>query len=130
MESSKKHLIVNRKSKKSELIHQQSRPTLLKSVNLQYITLGCLDDGTNESSTKSLMFQVCTISFTLFIDIEHSKLLFCNSIKKKLKGFFARNFARNHEKKNNTWTIRCLVDDSFVPSSKQPSVLYCKLTDF
>ena len=30
----------------------------VKSVNLQYITLGCLDDGTNESSTKSLMFQV------------------------------------------------------------------------
>ena len=29
-----------------------------KSVNLQLITLGCLDDGTNESSTKNLMFQV------------------------------------------------------------------------
>ena len=28
----------------------------MKSVNLQYITLGCLDDGTNESSTKRLMF--------------------------------------------------------------------------
>ena len=28
-----------------------------KSVNLQYITLGCLDDGTNESSTKSPMLQ-------------------------------------------------------------------------
>ena len=33
-------------------------------------------------------------------------------------------------KRNNTWNIRLLVDDSFVPSSKQPSVLYCKLTDF
>ena len=32
--------------------------------------------------------------------------------------------------KNNTWNIRLLVDDSFVPSSKQPSVLYCRLTDF
>ena len=29
-----------------------------KSVNLQYITLSCLDAGTNKSSTKSLMFQV------------------------------------------------------------------------
>ena len=29
-----------------------------KSVNLQYITLACLDDGTNESSTKRMMFQV------------------------------------------------------------------------
>ena len=28
-----------------------------KSVNLQYITLGCLDDGTNELLTKSLMFE-------------------------------------------------------------------------
>ena len=29
-----------------------------KSVNLQYITLSCSDDATNESLTKSLMFQV------------------------------------------------------------------------
>ena len=42
---------------------------------------------------------------------------------------FAKNFARNHEK-NNTCNIRCLVDDSFVPSSKQPSIIYCRLTDF
>ena len=27
---------------------------------------------------------------------------------------FAKNFARNYEKKNNTWNIRCLVDESFV----------------
>ena len=32
--------------------------------------------------------------------------------------------------KNNTWNIRLLVDNSFVPSSKQPSVIYCRLTDF
>ena len=31
---------------------------ILKSINLQYITLGCLDNGTNKLSTKSLMFQV------------------------------------------------------------------------
>ena len=31
---------------------------ILGTVNLQYITLGCLDDGTNKSSTKSLMFHV------------------------------------------------------------------------
>ena len=31
-------------------------PTIYKSVNLQYNTLGCLDDGTNESSTKCLTF--------------------------------------------------------------------------
>ena len=41
---------------------QQQQPqvatTVQSNVNLQFITLGCLDDGTNESSTKSLMFQV------------------------------------------------------------------------
>ena len=33
-------------------------PNHLKSVNLQYSKLGLLDNGTNESSTKRLMFQV------------------------------------------------------------------------
>ena len=33
-------------------------------------------------------------------------------------------------KKNDTWNMRLLVDDLFVPSSKQPSVIYCRLTDF
>ena len=42
---------------------------------------------------------------------------------------FAKNFARNHEK-NNTWNIRRLVYNTFVPTSKPPSVLYCKLMDF
>ena len=32
--------------------------TIKKSVNLQYNTLGRLDHGTNESSTKRLIFQV------------------------------------------------------------------------
>ena len=57
---------------------------------------------------------------------------FCNFIKKirnKLKGFLQR-ILKEIMKKNNTWNIRHLVDDSFVPSSKGPSVLYCKLTDF
>ena len=34
------------------------------------------------------------------------------------------------KKRNDTWNIRLMVDDSFVPSSKQPSVIYCILTDF
>ena len=33
-------------------------------------------------------------------------------------------------KKDNTWNIRLLVDDLFVPSSKQPSVIYSRLTVF
>ena len=48
---------------------------LQKFVNLQYITLVCLDNGTNESSSKSLMFQVLFF-FILFIDLGHSKLFF------------------------------------------------------
>ena len=32
-------------------------------------------------------------------------------------------------KKNDTWNIRRLVDDSFGPSFQQTSVIYCKLTD-
>ena len=48
-----------------------------KSVNLQYNTLGRLDDGTNELWTKSLMFQVLFFSI-LFIDLgsQNSLLLF------------------------------------------------------
>ena len=72
--------------------------SILKSVNLQYITLGCLDDGTNKSSTKSLMFQL--LFFYTFYRLRAPKTLyFYNFIKKlenKLKG---KNFARNHEKK-------------------------------
>ena len=34
---------------------------------------------------------------------------------------FAKNFARNYEKENNTWNIRRLVNESFVPETQQPS---------
>ena len=37
------------------MLQKKYAPIDKKYVNLQYITLGCLDDG---SSTKSLMFQV------------------------------------------------------------------------
>ena len=43
---------------------------------------------------------------------------------------FAKNYARFFEKKNNTWNIRRLVDDSFVPSARRTSILNCKLADF
>ena len=32
--------------------------------------------------------------------------------------------------KKNTWNVRCLVDESFVPLNKQTSVLYFRLSDF
>ena len=89
-----------------------------KSVNLQYITLGCLDDGTNESSTKSLMFQV--LFFYTFYRLRALKTLyfyFCKVIKKlknELKGFLQRILQEIMEK-NNTWNIRCLVNETIVP---------------
>ena len=46
----------------------------MKSVNLQYNTLGCLDDGTNESSTKRLMFQVLFF-FSWFLAKFFAKIL-------------------------------------------------------
>ena len=54
-----------------------------KSVNLQYITLGCLDDGTNESSTKNLMFQ--EFFLYTFYRLRALKTLYshlCNFVKK------------------------------------------------
>ena len=41
-----------------------------------------------------------------------------------------KGFCKKSWKKNNIWNIRRLVDDSFVPSSKRPSIWYCKLTNF
>ena len=57
---------------------------LLKSVNLQYITLGCLDDGTNELSTKSLMSQVL-FCFILFLDLGNSKLFIFTGIPRLVR---------------------------------------------
>ena len=107
----------------------------LKSVNLQYIMLGHLDDGTNGSSTKHLMFQVllffmtsckilCKNPFNLHI------FLFSYKITKiKIKSFESPKSIKKYQKKY-TWNIRFLVDDSFVPSSKLPSMIYLLLTDF
>ena len=46
-----------------------------------------------------------------------------------MKGFF-KEFCKILWKKTNTWNIRRLVDESFVPSAQRTSVLYCRLTDF
>ena len=54
----------------------------------------------------------------------------------KVKSFECPKSIRNNEK-NNTWNIRCLVDEtclvneSFVPAPQRTRVLlYCRLTDF
>ena len=76
-----------------------------KSVNLQYITLGCLDDGTIESATKRLMIQV------LFFFIKSCKIIlqkpfqfiflfFLYKFKRiRLKSFECPKSIRNYEKK-------------------------------
>ena len=78
----------------------------LKSVNLHYITLGFLDDGTNKSSTKSLMFQL--LLFYAFYRLRALKTLyfyFCNFIKKNKKinwKDFCKEFCKKSWKRNNT----------------------------
>ena len=38
------------------------------------------------------------------------------------------NSIRNYEK--NDWNIRCLIDESFIPSTQRANVLYYRLSDF
>ena len=59
--------------------------------------------------------------------MELKTFYFCKFIKKnwkKIETIFEKNFSRN------TWNIRYLVDESFVPANKGTSVLYCRLSDF
>ena len=101
--------------------------SLLKSDNLQYNMLGRWVDGIIVSLTKCLIFQVlfffmisckilCKNPFNLF------SYLFYKITKIEIKSFECLKVYKKY-KKNNTWNIRLLVDDSFVPSYKQPSVI-------
>ena len=89
---------------------------LTKSNNLQYYTLVYGADGTNDSSTKRLTFQA--FFFIISYRLRALKTPYCHFCKSSIY------------EKNNTWNIRRLVDNSFVPSAQQTSVLYCRLTDF
>ena len=88
-------------------------------------------DGTNESLTKRLMFQVFFFLDFLQNSLQKSFIFifffFYEITKIKIKSFECPKSLKSI-KKNNTWNIRLLVDDSFVPSSKQPSIIYCRLT--
>ena len=46
-----------------------------------------------------------------------------------MKGFL-QTILQDFMKTNDTWNIRPLVKESFVPSTRHTSVLYCRLTDF
>ena len=75
------------------------------------------------------------IFFHHFLDLGHSKLfififVIFRKLREKTKRILAKNFARNDEKKiilgtSDTWSAIRLE-----PSSKQTSVIYCRLTDF
>ena len=81
-----------------------------KSINLQHNTLGCLEDGTNESSTKRLMFQV------LFLFLKSCKIL-CKNPFKFLIFFFSFikllrwKFLSAYKK--NAWNVRPLLTSLF-----------------
>ena len=100
----------------------------------QYNTLLCWFTGTNDSSTKRLMFQVLFF-FHDFLQNSLQKwfqfifLFFYKFTKIKTKSFECPKSIRNY-KKNNASNIRRLVDESFVPANQQTSVLYCRLSDF
>ena len=93
---------------------------------------------------KWLFFQasdvLSIISFIISYRLRALKTLcfyFCKFIKKmkkcieswKLKPFLQR-ILQEIMKKNNTWNIKCLVNESFVPVNQGTSILYCRLSDF
>ena len=105
-----------------------------KSINLQYNMLGRLDDGTNESSTKRLMFQIlfffmiscrilCKNTFNLFVHF------FKKNTKLKVKSFECPKSTNSLKKiilgTSDAWSTLRL---SNWPSD--PAWIYLRLTDF
>ena len=106
----------------------------LKSNNLQYNMLVRWFAGTNDLSTKRLMFQVLSF-FHNFLQNSLQKLFqfiflwIYEFTKIRIKSFECPKSIRNY-KKNNAWNIRRLVDKSLVLANQRTSVLYCRLLDF
>ena len=76
----------------------------LKSYNLQYKTLVRWADGTNDSSTKRLMFQVLfffhkILQNSLQKPFQFIFLFFYKITKMKIKSFECPKSIRNYEKK-------------------------------
>ena len=80
-----------------------------QSDNLQYNTLGRWD--------KRLIEQVSDVPSIFFI-ISHRLRSLKTGPFKALYFYIAKNFARYYEKRN-TWNIRQLVDESFVPATQR-----------
>ena len=105
-----------------EKVNSYKVPIYLSEIRQSTIhtcnTLVRWDAGTKDSSTKRLMFQA------LFFFIISYRLGALKTL------YFWKGFCKKLWKNNNTWNIRHLVDESFVPASQQTSVLYWRLTDF
>ena len=92
-----------------------------KSDNLQYNTVGCWVAGTNDSSTKHLMFQVYIFFFHNFLQNSLQKsfqfifLFFYNFTKIKIKSFECSKSIRNY-KKNNAWLTSHLSQRTSEPA--------------
>ena len=71
---------------------------------------------------KSLYFYLCNFIKKIRKSIEMKLLNSCNLRFASNTSLYVAN--------QTLWNIRLLVDNLFVPSSKQPSVIYCRLTDF
>ena len=129
--------------KSSELIaflqqlHTSWIPGLLCSPKIRHSTIYYA--GLLGRWDKWIVDQVSDVpSFIFFYTFYRLRALktfyfyFCNLKKNKKMNWkdFCKEFCKKSWKKNNIWNIRRLVDDSFVPSSKRPSIWYCKLTNF
>ena len=63
------------------------------------------------------------------LDLGHLKLfIFVNILKKKIEKIFAKNFATNYEKKNNTWNMRRYVAIELTVFGKIGKVLHHRIT--
>ena len=81
---------------------------------------GLLGQMTRQPSIWCSKYYFLILSFRLKV-LKTLYFYFCKFIKKiekQIEMILAKNFARYCEKKNNTWNIRCLVDDSFVPANQ------------
>ena len=105
---------------------------VVKSDNLQYDMLVRWDkwlvDKASDVPSIIFFFTIsckipCKNGFNLFF-----YFFFYKFTKIKIKSFECPKSIRNY-KKNNAWNIRCLVDESFVPSTQRASVLYWRLLD-
>ena len=78
---------------------------------------------------KKLVLCPQIFCFGFFHLLLSAFIFFYRITKMKIKSFECPKSIKNYEKKN-TLNVRCLVDQSFVPSAQRTSILYCRLSDF